>query len=143
MNKKILFLTLFLSFVLGCATVYVKSPVYFPNGTPSKEVLEKLGQPQYQRTIVDENGSEYEIYRYKADALFDLYRPTIFYNRKSIESVPSDIVFKDGLLILEGVKIQGDFFKEGKEAEAELLRSIIWHLNLSKDKNRFRTSLFW
>jgi len=143
MKREIFIYPLILIFLCSCATVYVKSFRYFPNGTPINEVVEKLGQPRYERKIIDDSGVEYVIYRYKIDDLFELYRPTIFYNKSAIQSVPSDFVFKDGLLILEGVQIQGRFFDSSKESEKELLRSINWHLSLKKDDKKLRTSLFW
>ena len=141
MDKKTIFLILFLCTAIGCATVVVKSGRYFPRGVGPEDVLVEMGQPQHKRTIADDSGDVYEIYRYKADDFFDSYNPTPFYNENSVQSVPTDIVFKNGTLILQGVRIQGKFFEMGEAVEQEMLRSIDWHLQQSEKK--LRTSLFW
>jgi len=143
MSKKTILLILFLCTAVGCTTVLVKQGRYFISGTSLEEVAEEIGEPRYARTIIDDAGDSYEIYRYKADVFFDSYTPTPFYNVTSVQSVPTDIVFRNEALILQGVRIQGRFFDETDSAENEMLRSIDWHLQVLKDEKKARTSLFW
>ena len=141
MSKKLLVFLILLCVITGCASVVVKSQIHFSKGATSEEVIEQLGYPLRSRTIVDSSGDEFEIYRYNAQDFFGDYNRTPFYNKNTMLSTPTDIVFKNGKLVLQGVSIQGKLRDEALKAEKELLRSVKWHLE--ENNKKYRTSVFW